>query len=239
MTYNINTMTIESLKKKLKTIQSFGFVKTHREGDTGIGKTIEDMLGIEENNIPLPDIGEVAELKAYRKNTLSMLTLFTFEPRPRKGGRDRILLDTFGYPGRGERSKELYSTLSCKRYNNHGLKIDIKKSRVFVAGKGRNLNMYWETDDLKKKFDEKLPALVHVLADSKKINEAEHFHFNEAYFLKGFDFEKFKKMMQKDEVTVDLRMHYKPNGTIRNHGTAFRVKINKLDDAFETKDRLI
>lgn len=40
-----------------------GFVKTHRAHDTGIGKTLEDILGIKENNLRLPDVGDV-ELKA-------------------------------------------------------------------------------------------------------------------------------------------------------------------------------
>jgi len=31
-------------------------------GDTGIGKTLEDFLHIQENNIPLHDIAGVAEL---------------------------------------------------------------------------------------------------------------------------------------------------------------------------------
>ena len=88
-------MTLPELKRKLKSIKALGFVKTHRKGDTGIGKTLEDLLGIKENNIPLPDIGEVAELKAYRRSASSMLTLFTLEPQPKGGNRDRILLDNF------------------------------------------------------------------------------------------------------------------------------------------------
>jgi len=76
-------MTLPELKRKLKAIKALGFVKTHRKGDTGIGKTLEDLLGIKENNIPLPDIGEIAELKAYRRSASSMLTLFTLEPAKR------------------------------------------------------------------------------------------------------------------------------------------------------------
>ena len=111
-------MDIKTLKKKLKEIKEIGFVKSHRSGDTGIGKTLEDLLGIKENNIPLPDIGEVAELKSYRKDAKSMMTLFTLEPLPKGGDRDRTLLDGFGYSKRdNQRSKELHSTLSCKKYN--------------------------------------------------------------------------------------------------------------------------
>ncbi len=217
-----------------------GFIKTHRRGDTGIGKTLEDLLGIKENNIPLPDIGEVAELKSYRKNAKSMMTLFTLEPLPKGGDRDRLLLDNFGYSKRdNQRPKELHSTLSCKRYNNQNLRLSVEKDKIRVKGKGKRLNIFWDMESLRNKFNEKLPALVYVLADTKIVDGVEYFHFNEAYLLEDFDFELFKKRVKADDIVVDFRMYYRPNGSVRNHGTGFRVKINKLDDCFSKKTRLI
>ena len=37
---------IQVLKKKLEAIRDMGFVKTHRAGGIGIGKTLEDLLGM-------------------------------------------------------------------------------------------------------------------------------------------------------------------------------------------------
>lgn len=71
------------LIKDLKKIEKQGFVKTHRGGNTGIGKTLEDLLGIEENNIAGPN-GHQTELKSARKGSSSMLTLFTKSPMPEK-----------------------------------------------------------------------------------------------------------------------------------------------------------
>jgi len=233
-------MDLATLKKELKKIKGLGFIKTHRTGNTGIGKTLEDLLNIKENNIPLHDIAGVAELKAYRRNVRSMLTLFTLEPLPKGGDRDRMLLDDFGYSKRDNgRSKELHSTLSCKRYNNQSLKLSIEKDKIRVKGKGRRLNIFWDMKSLAQKFADKLPALVYVLADSKMVRGKELFHFNEAYLLSGFDFELFKKMVKKDYIVVDFRMFYKPNGSVRNHGTGFRVKINQLYNCFSKKERLI
>ena len=56
-----------------------GWIKTHRSGPTGIGKTLEDLLGIVENNIDGPDFGDY-ELKSCRLNSNSMLTIFTKTP---------------------------------------------------------------------------------------------------------------------------------------------------------------
>ena len=129
-------MNLKTLKKELQKIKKQGFVKSHRVGDTGIGKTLEDLLGIKENNIPLHDISDVAELKAYRRDATSMLTLFTLEPLPEGGDRDRLLLDNFGYSKRdNQRSKELHSTLSCRRYNNQGLKLSVEKDKIRVQGR--------------------------------------------------------------------------------------------------------
>lgn len=232
--------TLNTLKKKLQEIKRLGFVESHRKGNTGIGKTLEDLLDIEENNIPLPDIAEVAELKSYRKSAKSMLTLFTLEPSPKGGDRDRYLLDNFGYSKRDNgRSKELHSTLSCKRYNNQGLKIKVEKDKIRIIGRNKKTNIFWSMEDLNKKFEAKLPALVYILAETKEKADKEFFHFNEGYYLEDFDFEDFKKMVKQDHIVVDFRMYYRPNGTVRNHGTGFRVKINQLYNCFDKKIKLI
>ncbi|MBU2545506.1 glycosyl hydrolase [Patescibacteria group bacterium] len=233
-------MNLKTLKKELERIKKMGFVKTHRHGDTGIGKTLEDLLGIKENNIPLPDIGGVAELKSYRKNAKSMITLFTLEPLPKGGDRDRLLLDDFGYSKiDNQRSKELHSTLSCKKYNNQNLKLSVEKDKIRIKGKRRRLNIFWDMESIKNKFNNKLPALVYVLSDTKIINGTEYFHFNEAYLLEDFDFELFKKRVRVDNIVAEFRMYYRPDGSVRNHGTGFRIKVKKLDDCFSRRTKLI
>lgn len=58
--------TYDEMISDIKDLNKQGFVKTHRLGPTGIGKTLEDLLDIEENNFPGPD-GKDAELKFARK----------------------------------------------------------------------------------------------------------------------------------------------------------------------------
>src|SRR4030066_1169933 len=68
---------------KLKEIKKMGWIKTQRPGNDGaVGNTLEDLLGITENNLPIPNAAEW-ELKAQRKNTSSLTTLFHMEPSPR------------------------------------------------------------------------------------------------------------------------------------------------------------
>ena len=122
---------------ELKEIKNMRYVRTHRAGPTGIGKTLEDLLGIEENNIPGPN-GRMIELKSARKNAKSMLTLFTKSPLPSKA--NSILLRRYGYPSRRANHKnELHTTVNAVSYNTlkgkRGFKIDIAKERIeLVAG---------------------------------------------------------------------------------------------------------
>ncbi|KKP36224.1 MAG: hypothetical protein UR27_C0025G0011 [Candidatus Peregrinibacteria bacterium GW2011_GWA2_33_10] len=71
------------LIEKLKEIAKMGWISNARHGNHGgIGNTLEDLLGIEENNLPIPNAAEW-ELKAQRAVTTSLTTLFHIEPSPR------------------------------------------------------------------------------------------------------------------------------------------------------------
>ena len=75
--------TKEDLIQELKAIKEKGWIPNARPGNQGgIGNTLEDLLGIEENNLPLPNAAEW-ELKCQRMNQSSLTTLFHMEPSPR------------------------------------------------------------------------------------------------------------------------------------------------------------
>jgi hypothetical protein len=75
--------TKDSLITELKNIASRGWIENQRHGNQGgIGNTLEDLLGITENNLPIPNAAEW-ELKSQRRNTSSLTTLFHTEPSPR------------------------------------------------------------------------------------------------------------------------------------------------------------
>ena len=74
--------TLENLVKKLRTeVQD----KWHPEGRVGndgsAGNTLEDLLGVEENNLRIPDWGEI-ELKTKQEKSSSLVTLLHREPQP-------------------------------------------------------------------------------------------------------------------------------------------------------------
>src|SRR5215212_10153024 len=117
----------QELVDGLKVLKSQGYITTHRAGHTGIGKTLEDLLGIDENNFPSPN-GIRTESKSARKISKSMLTLFTKSPLPARS--NSALLQNYGYPSkRGNEKKELHTTVNALEFNRlkrkQGLKIDV------------------------------------------------------------------------------------------------------------------
>ena len=71
------TITLDEFRAKFVEIKKLGWVASMRRRSTGVGYTLETLLGIRENNIALPDFGTV-ELKSHRINSTSLITLFTF-----------------------------------------------------------------------------------------------------------------------------------------------------------------
>ena len=62
----MNIYSKESLINSLLEIRSKGWIKNARPGNVGgIGNTLESLLGIEENNLPIPNASEW-ELKCQR-----------------------------------------------------------------------------------------------------------------------------------------------------------------------------
>lgn len=227
--------------EKLKVIKKKGYIKTHRAGNTGIGKTLEDLLGIKENNIPGPNATFI-ELKSARKNVSSMLTLFTKSPLPKKV--NSVLLQKYGYLStRGNKRKKLHTTVNAKEFNKlkgkSGFKIAIKNKKVNLITPKNEVLGYWNKEILKKSFERKLPKLLYVKAETKGMGSYEEFWFNEFWLLSSFNFDNFLKLLKKGIILVDIRIGQYPNGRPHDHGTGFRVFPDKLDLCFKYRKKII
>ena len=231
----------KELVEKLKKIKERGWIKTHREGNTGIGKTLEDILGIKENNMPIPN-GVRTELKSARKNASSMLTLFTKSPSPARV--NSVLLDRFGYPSDNKKgTKRLETTVNAIDFNKirgkTGFKISVRKDRVNLIIKGGKIVGYWDKETLKNAFERKLPKVLYVKADTRGRGSQEEFWYNEAWLLSGFDFNNFIRLIKDGVILVDIRIGQYSNGKPHDHGTGFRVLPDKLEMCFTHRDRIL
>lgn len=221
-------MTLKQLTKKLEEIKKMGFIKTHRVHDTGIGKTLEDLLGIKENNLRVPDVGKI-ELKAKRIKSESMLTIATKSPEPR--GVNKQLFEKLKYKDE-EGCYCLHSTVYGSRSNPQGLRVALENNRLVLKNKKR-IEAYWPIsifDDVLKSKSDKI-MLVFANVKGKKLTKNEKFHYTEAYLLSGLSINKFTSAIKKNKLKIDIRIGVyrsgKNKGKYHDHGTGFR--INKRD----------
>ena len=229
-------MDIDELKERLSALRQGGYVVSLRRGNTGIGYTLETLLGIDENNLQTPDLGEI-ELKSHRKGAASLITLFTFNRGAWKM-KQADVIEEYGYYDTNDRPS-LYSTTNSTP-NNQGLYTRIEGEQVRLYHVDGTLIAQWSGEGLARSFGEKMPALVAVYADTRiNSDDKEEFWFNEAYLLKQPDASNVLELIRNDTIVVDIRMHINARGSVRNHGTGFRIDESFLSLCFASREKLL
>jgi len=245
----------DKFKEAIEQVEKKGFILSHRTGDTGVGKTLEDELGVKENSVQAADLGEI-ELKATRRDSNSKLTLFTKAPKKR-GVNSRVLRAQYGYQTDESRALNpniniLHTQVNGRDFNTLNgepfLKLTARDDRLYLehAKDGILEDVYWEQEQLKKTFDKKYPSkkLYHVQAEAKKEDDgSESFHYSAAYSLEDFSAERMIEGLKSGELDVDIRLGVYASGDRKgkphDNGTAIRVSSKKLDECFDKKKKLL
>jgi len=238
-----------------------GWIKNTRHGNQGgVGNTLEDLLGIEENNLPIPNAAEW-ELKTQRANTTSLTTLFHIEPSPRAVRFvPQVFLKKYGWPHKGAGHRHPKGEMSF-RQTIHGqsrsdrgfmVVINRKQKKILISLDSKSVDMrhkkwlksvekhvglgeldpqpYWGFDDLKHKAGTKLPNTFYVQAEAKKTRGKEYYHYAKVMMLRKFSFEGFLQALETGKILVDFDAR-----TGHNHGTKFRMKQDALPMLYERK----
>lgn len=223
--------TITELKKRLQLLKKKGFISSLRFHNTGIGHTLEQFLGLAENNISLPDLGKL-ELKSQRIESASLITFFTKKPDDVLNSK---LLKKFGYPRKKDGLRVLHQTITAERKNRQGFKLHNIRTKLIIL-KNREYVFSYDKSQLKALFEKKfgMGALLVLAASRKDSRGRERFHYQEAYILKDGNFERFLK-----KLFYDIRIGRYPDGRPHDHGSAFRIKKTDLPNIFMVYRRLI
>lgn len=211
-------------------IKSAGFIKSHRKGDTGVGHTFEQELGLIENSISGPDI-DGKELKAARKGAGGKQTLFTKEGEWKMP--QLQFIETFGFPHTKHKGEISAQSTVTKTKNNRGFWIYACDEYVSIMNQNVEI-VRWDWNSLIQQFAHKFPACIKVYADVKKYNGIEYFHYNEAYVYYSTNKNLFRKAIEDDVISIDLRLRtqYNEGKGVRNRGTAFRINHSDMDKLF-------
>ena len=221
-------MTLGEFKKAFARLRKKGWVRSKRKGPTGVGHTLEWLLGLAENNIAIPDWGRV-ELKAHRIGSSSMITLFTFN---RKVWRTKPLdaVRKYGTPDENGRLG-LYFTMS-RTPNSTGLFLHVEADAISVRHISGEIIAEWQLDALAERFMQKLPGLIVVSALCEMRGDVEWFKFERARLLAGTSPEIIRNQISEGNILVDLRLHDQVTRA-RNHGTGFRAREDILPSLFK------
>lgn len=249
----------DDLIKKLDMIKRAGWIPNARQGNSGgIGNTLEDLLGIEENNLPIPNAAEW-ELKTQRRETSSLTTLFHMEPSPRAVRFvPAVFLPQYGWPhdlaGINYPTSEMSfrQTINALSRTDRGFGIIVDRSsrkvlisfdssavnqrhqswlntvQTRVGLKELNPQPYWGFDDLFHKAGTKLLNCFYIKADVKKEIDEEYFYYKEIKILQKFSIDKFVNGIEQGYVYVDFDAR-----THHNHGTKFRLRQDKIVELYE------
>ena len=232
--------TLSKITQDLKKISDKGWVKTKRAHDTGVGKTLEDLLGIKENNIRLPDLGKI-ELKAKRLDSGSMLTIATKSPIPK--GINKILFEKYKYIDKGG-SYNLHSTVYGSRSNPQSFRVLLDTDRLLLKNK-YGIKAYWPISIFEDVIKFKSNNIILVFAETKgkRCTLSEHFHYVDAYVLEGLNLKTFKTAVSNDRLKVDIRIGSyrkgKNKGKYHDHGTAFRISRKDFLELFDSVKKIL
>jgi len=231
------------IRKRLREIKDRGFIKSLRENNTGIGYTLEKILGIKENNVGEPDFiynDLKVELKSQRKKASSRITLSTKSPiwDPLK---DREIISKLGYIDKKKR-QGLKVTLKIEDYNKKGFKLDLNLSedRLNIIHKIFGIVCYFRFTELVKSVKIKLyQNLLLVLAEREKKEENEFFHYTEAILFSNFNEGKFRDLLIGGKIIWEFRMHLKESGSARDHGSGLRIGRKYLSQLFDNEEKIL
>ena len=230
------------LLNKLKTIAKKGYVKSVVNSDTGIGRTIESLLGIKMNSSKSPDYKGI-ELKSFRDSRNNRKSLFGKTPDWELSKfKSRVeILDAFGYWEKGV--FRLYNTIRGTGRNAQGLilKIEDKKDWLVENSDRPEIGdfLVWKLETLRKELLKKHKETFWIRADSKIEDNNEYFHFTEVEHTKNPMIDKFEILVETGAITLDYPIKRMPDGKVIDKGCNFKLKSNCLDLLFHPSEKYL
>jgi len=231
----------EELFGLLKDIHKKGFIRTLRAGDTGVGFTLETLLGIPENNSQNPDFKGI-ELKSKRKRP-NRDNLFSKKPNWElsriQSGKELLFARGKYFEERGR--VQLRHTLTTKKANSFDLQLmlDNKNEQLHQIYTGSNppiKDVLWEMPTLVDALRQKHTETFWVTAKTKGDTGAadEEFWYQELRHTGNLDESAFSVLLELGLITVDYtNWEYKPK-LHKDKGYLFKLKPKHLDLLFDS-----
>jgi hypothetical protein len=229
------------LLEKIRKIAEKGFIQTLRPGPTGVGMTLETLLGIAANSSRSPDYKGI-EIKAKRgsgSNASNRSTLFSKAPNWKLSpvGSALSLLNKHGWLD-AEGRLQLYHTLQADKVNTKNLLLEVDGARDWLkqvsidpeTNKAEH-DVTWEMAKLRKSLSDKHRETFWVQAECRGRGQDESFRYAEVRHTRKPMALNFSSLVEAGIITVDYAMHLK-NERVRDHGYLFKIHPKNMGALF-------
>jgi hypothetical protein len=221
----------------LKEISEKGFVPSTTNADSGVGDTLEALLGIRRNSNRAPDFKGI-EIKSSRLSSRTgrqenRSTLFSkipnWEISRLKSARE--ILDNYGYISSSTGRPALQVTLKHTP-NAQGLYLafndaDSKIQNLFRQGEKSEEVVAWKIDELENSLREKHKNTFWVKAKTTEIHGSEHFHYVQVIATSTPLVSNFSQLVDLGSIQMDYTISekVKPDGglKVRDHGYLWKI----------------
>ncbi len=223
------------------------WTQTERFADTGVGRTVESLLGIPMNADTTPDYKGI-ELKSHREASKVRNTLFTQSPewgisRLKSG---KAIVEEYGYIPRGYDQKSLHVTLSSNKPNQQSLGLLIVPQKglleadefsLLPSADGSFLKIKdvaaWRLLKLHERLLVKHKETFWIDAETKRENGREYFRCTEILHTKNPIPAQFDVLLEQGLITVDFLLCRRSGGDTYS----FKIKSNARNLLFPQSEK--
>lgn len=196
----------------------------------GQGNTLENLLGIKENNISAPDLGKI-ELKTINISDGSsksrLISLFTFNSKVWK--MDQLeAIRRYGSLNKDGRMGMYYTLTTVP--NSKGLFIWLDDDRIQVRNIDGTIILDYSISTLVERFNKKIGDLILIYSERKGENGTYYYKYLRGIYYRGETTENMiRQLFKQNIIKIDLRLYPRKKKesnkeSSRNHGTGFRIQ---------------
>lgn len=241
------------IKDAFYKVQCLNWIKNRGYGPSAAGKTLENILGKEDDINSLPDYYGV-ELKTKIDGSDPLVGLLSMAPDSEPLLINRIL-NNYGWPSRKNLNfKVFFGSVYGNAFNDIGifysfkLHVDYarKEVRLLIRNKTTfeiNNTIGWSFEQLSYRLSKKLKllAFINVKRFYVKENDAVYFKYYKMTLYRLKDFSYFLKAIENGYIRLNIKIDFydKPGfyyGRIHNKGTTFEIKYENFSEIFEDQD---
>jgi hypothetical protein len=230
----------------MREIASKGYVKTLRSGDTGVGFTLESLLGISANSSKAPDFRGI-EIKSGRKKSQrsGRTTIFSQVPSwgmSRLKSSKEILFER-GRFHEVKKRMQLFHEFSAVKLSSYDMKLVVDHTKdqlhqVYVENGFSTVDAIWEFDVLKGRILEKHKETFWVSAQTKgrSGDQDEEFWYSDVKHTGSVDASVFPTLIETGVVTLDYTIKESKPNVAKDQGYLFKISSSNLDLLFSRVD---